>query len=164
MDARVVRTRQALTHALLDLIQERRWEKITVQDLLDRTGVSRSTFYAHYDNKLDVLLSELPDVTGMIVMDEGGLDLHPLFEHVGEMAGVFAPLLSQPVLGEINARFERELADSLRTATGCSTLLARFVAGGLISTIRDYTADRRRPAPAVVAAEVESHLDRLFAG
>jgi len=100
---------------------------------------------------------------GMIVMDEDGLDLHPLFEHVGEMAGVFAPLLSQPVLGEINARFERELADSLRTATGCSMLLARFVAGGLISTIRDYTADRRRPAPALVAAEVESHLGRLFA-
>jgi AcrR family transcriptional regulator len=55
-DRRVERTQQALTFALVELVLTKRWAKITVQDLLDRAGVGRSTFYAHYRSKDDLLL------------------------------------------------------------------------------------------------------------
>jgi AcrR family transcriptional regulator len=50
-DRRIRRTRKALQEALVGLIVERGYEKVTVQDLLDRADVGRSTFYAHYRDK-----------------------------------------------------------------------------------------------------------------
>jgi AcrR family transcriptional regulator len=58
-DARTARTYRALSAALVDLMQTREFDAITVQDLLDRTGVGRATFYAHFRNKDDFLLTDL---------------------------------------------------------------------------------------------------------
>lgn len=57
-DARVRRTRDALGDALVALMQEKSFDTITVQDVLDRAGVSRSTFYTHYSDKDDLLMSD----------------------------------------------------------------------------------------------------------
>lgn len=56
-DRRVVRTRQLLRDALVSLILERGYDEVTVQDVLDRANLGRSTFYAHYRNKDDLLFS-----------------------------------------------------------------------------------------------------------
>ena len=56
-DRRVQRTRQLLKEALVALILEKGYQKITVQDIIDRANVGRSTFYAHYRDKDDLLLS-----------------------------------------------------------------------------------------------------------
>lgn len=56
-DRRVRRTRRRLQRALAELILEKRYEKITVQNIIDRADVSRSTFYAHYLDKEDLLAS-----------------------------------------------------------------------------------------------------------
>jgi AcrR family transcriptional regulator len=55
LDRRVQRTRQALHEALKALILEKRYDKITVQNIIDRANVSRSTFYAHFLDKEDLL-------------------------------------------------------------------------------------------------------------
>jgi AcrR family transcriptional regulator len=57
-DARVRRTRDALGDALIALMQEKPFDTITVQDVLDRAHVSRSTFYSHYSDKDDLLMSD----------------------------------------------------------------------------------------------------------
>lgn len=57
-DARVRRTRDALGDALIALMQEKPFDTITVQEVLDRAHVSRSTFYAHYSDKDDLLMSD----------------------------------------------------------------------------------------------------------
>jgi AcrR family transcriptional regulator len=61
-DRRVRRTRELLRRALLSLIQEQGYERITVQDILNRADVGRSTFYAHYRDKDDLLLSGFEDI------------------------------------------------------------------------------------------------------
>lgn len=55
VDRRIERTKQLLHEALLSLILEKGYEAITVQDILDRANLGRSTFYSHYQNK-DALL------------------------------------------------------------------------------------------------------------
>ncbi len=57
-DRRILRTREVLGDALVNLILEKPFDSITVQDVLDRAGVSRSTFYVHYGDKNDLLLSD----------------------------------------------------------------------------------------------------------
>ena len=56
-DRRIQRTRQLLNQTLIQLIIEKGYEKITVQDILDRANCGRSTFYNHFNNKHDLLLS-----------------------------------------------------------------------------------------------------------
>lgn len=56
-DRRVHRTRQLLHDALLDLIMERGYAVVSIQDILDRAGIARSTFYAHFRDKDDLLLT-----------------------------------------------------------------------------------------------------------
>ncbi|MCP4222921.1 MAG: helix-turn-helix transcriptional regulator, partial [Actinomycetia bacterium] len=53
-DRRVRRTKQRLHEALMSLIVEKGYDKITVQDLIDRADVGRSTFYAHFETKDDL--------------------------------------------------------------------------------------------------------------
>ena len=57
-DRRVRKTRQLLREALMELTLERGYDHVTIQDILDRADVGRSTFYAHYHDKDDLLVSE----------------------------------------------------------------------------------------------------------
>src|SRR5512141_2904590 len=57
IDRRVQRTQQLLREALVALILEKGYDAITVQDILDLANMGRSTFYAHYRDKEDLLLS-----------------------------------------------------------------------------------------------------------
>ena len=57
VDRRVGRTRQLLQNALSELILEKGYEKVTVQDVIDRANVGRSTFYAHFESLDQLLLS-----------------------------------------------------------------------------------------------------------
>ena len=56
-DRRVERTRQSLQTALSELILDKGYEKVTVQDVIDRANVGRSTFYAHFESLDQLLLS-----------------------------------------------------------------------------------------------------------
>jgi AcrR family transcriptional regulator len=42
-------------------MQEKDFDEITAQDLLDRAGVGRPTFYVHYRDKDDLFLSDVED-------------------------------------------------------------------------------------------------------
>jgi AcrR family transcriptional regulator len=56
-DRRVQKTRRALQEALISLILEKGYDAVMVQDILDRANVGRSTFYAHYQDKEDLLMN-----------------------------------------------------------------------------------------------------------
>jgi len=56
-DRRIQRTQEALRKALVELILEKGYPKITVQNIIDRANVGRSTFYAHFLDKDDLLVS-----------------------------------------------------------------------------------------------------------
>lgn len=58
IDRRIQRTRRLLGDALLALIVEKGYAAITIQDILNRANLGRSTFYAHYRDKDDLLAGE----------------------------------------------------------------------------------------------------------
>lgn len=67
-----IRSRQLIRAAFVDLLHEKPFEKITATDIINRSGLNRSTFYAHY-----------PDVKG--IMDE----------FTGEIIQMFRRMLSE---------------------------------------------------------------------
>lgn len=55
LDPRAKRTRQLLQAAFLELIPEKNFQSITVQDIAERATVNRATFYAHFEDKYELL-------------------------------------------------------------------------------------------------------------
>lgn len=163
VDPRVARTRRLLAEAIFALIQEKRWQQIRVQDILDRSGISRSAFYAHYANQYDLLTAVIPQFTLPVARSRPGSaapDLWPLFEHVEHMADVLRPLMTQPVLADIVRTFEDNLAAAWRERLGTgprAEVAARFLAGAIAAVIRDRVTARVRP-PAREACRATTRL------
>jgi AcrR family transcriptional regulator len=55
LDPRILRTRQLLQDALRRLLQEKEFDKISVQDITEAATLNRATFYAHYSDKFALL-------------------------------------------------------------------------------------------------------------
>ena len=61
-DRRVQKTQELLRHALFSLIGEKSYDSIVVKDILDRANVGRSTFYTHFSDKDELLVSGMHDM------------------------------------------------------------------------------------------------------
>lgn len=87
-DRRSQRTYRLVSSAFAELVEEKPYDKILVQDILDRAGIGRTTFYAHYFDKEDVLNTiveqELEALTHQIAHATARQRIIPsleLFEH-----------------------------------------------------------------------------------
>ena len=102
-DRRIQRTRQLLLDALIQLVVEKGYEATTVQDVIDRANVGRSTFYSHFRDKDDLLLSGFERLRDVFE----GFQKHPasesavwdlaltLFQHAEENRHVFKALFGK---------------------------------------------------------------------
>jgi len=110
-DLRIRRTRSRLGNALVTLMEENPIDKITVQEVLDRAAVGRSTFYLHYRDKDDLFLCVLEDgletwTTALTRKQEKSHRVVPVaefFAHVGEARKLYRALVDS---GRIHAFFE----------------------------------------------------------
>ena len=67
VDRRVVRTRATLRQALHPLILKKGYEAVTIKDICDAANVGRSTFYAHFKSKDDLMRSHLEPLHKLLV-------------------------------------------------------------------------------------------------
>jgi len=134
-DRRVRRTRDQLGDALVALIVEKPFDTITVQDVLDRAGVGRSTFYAHYRDKDDLFLSDvdefLEEMATMLSRREDPSDrvapVRELFAHVADARRLYDALVASDRIHDF-LDLGRE-----HFARGIERRLAELPRGGLLS-------------------------------
>jgi AcrR family transcriptional regulator len=61
-DRRVQRTRRALRSALLEIIKEKGYDSISVEEITQQANLGRATFYLHYKDKEDLLVDEFNEI------------------------------------------------------------------------------------------------------
>jgi len=90
-DRRTQKTKKYLAAALIELIIEKGYDAITVQDIIDRANVGRSTFYSHYESKEQLLVGNINFQQALIDTPSGdpanypmGVNLYYLFNHTRE--------------------------------------------------------------------------------
>jgi AcrR family transcriptional regulator len=172
-DARVRRTRDALGDALVALMQEKPFETITVQDVLDRAHVGRSTFYSHYSDKDDLLMSDADDFYERVSMglsaegdqSERVFPVKEFFSHIAEARRFVNALSSSGKMqenlelarGHFARGIERRLAELPRGQSipeSDRTAIAFAHAGGLLSLMTWWIDRGMRQSPA--------EMDELF--
>ncbi len=78
VDRRIQKSKKYLSDAFIALILEKGYEAVTVQEIIDRANVGRSTFYAHFESKEQLLFSLLGT---MNEKSKDGIDFEMLFNH-----------------------------------------------------------------------------------
>jgi AcrR family transcriptional regulator len=153
-DRRSERTRRLLGEALVSLMLESRYADLTVQDILDRANIGRSTFYAHYWDKDDLLSSEMErvlEVLGHQVEKESSdaMLLIPslgLFRHIQEqyrlcralMRGQGIDLVMRTIRARLSERVEQELRRVLPAPINPTTVTvtAQAVVGTFLALLQ----------------------------
>ena len=128
-DRRIQRTRQLLHEALIALILEKGYDAITVQDILERANLGRSTFYAHYRDKEDLLLSGFQALFDAFQKEylqvaspladpvQAGRDLSLFFfRHAGSHHGLFRAMIGEQGSKHIMDHTQAYLTQLIRSA------------------------------------------------
>ena len=55
VDRRIAKSQEAIKNALIELMSEKSFDDITIQDISDKANVNRGTIYLHYTDKFDLL-------------------------------------------------------------------------------------------------------------
>jgi len=133
VDRRVQRTLQSLRAALLELIKEKEYDEISIEEITERANVGRTTFYLHYKDKEDLLmeefstimyeraqvLSEIPFSVWVPISEEDvkkNKALQPLllvFEHIYENSELYYLLLKSSNSSKIVERIRKVSTDAI---------------------------------------------------
>ncbi|MEZ4593645.1 MAG: TetR/AcrR family transcriptional regulator [Chloroflexota bacterium] len=156
MDRRVKRTRNLLGKALLELVQEKKYDQITIQEITDRADLNRATFYLHYGSKEELLADSLEEYFDALVAQINSKTMNkPIWEnpeadalvytHVAEHADLYRVLLGENGMGYVINRIIDYIAKfselQLRAGLGNTEplipipIMARHVAGSIYALI-----------------------------
>src|SRR5262250_2600182 len=125
-DRRIRRTKKLLHQALISLALEKNYDSITVQEILDRADVGRSTFYVHFKSKDELLISgthELEESLNAAVQGQrSSAKAHDaivgfsgvMFAHASEYRQVYHALLHTQAWPMFRQHLEHVLEDLIR--------------------------------------------------
>jgi hypothetical protein len=119
-DRRVLKTRKALTEALIHLILEKGYEHVTIKNIIDRANVGRSTFYIHYESKEHLLLdghNNLHVPTFEIVRNDS-LYFTSFFEHLSDNLHIAKALIGKKSGNMLTQFYKNIISQQLKTYYG----------------------------------------------
>jgi AcrR family transcriptional regulator len=126
---RVARTKAAIEDAFVQLVLERGYDRVAVEDISDRADLARATFYAHYPNKEAVLLSVSNRLTEDLMQQiayQGGPwnvvrrdAIQTAYKHAAEKADLYRACMSdartrQAYLSILSRYAEQNFGDRLK--------------------------------------------------
>ncbi|WP_188189799.1 TetR/AcrR family transcriptional regulator [Nonomuraea sp. SYSU D8015] len=191
-DRRVRRTRAALARALIHLVEEQDLSRISVSDVAEGAGVSRSAFYDHYrdvhelaeaactaliDGLIESLPSPGPDSPDLAREAIESLEVFysTLAEHAGLFRALLGPQGSARVIDHIRRRIVASIHDRQQQATAgdrpgtaraladaANDVPAAFTAGAVIGVATDWLLRGCPEPPAEMAAVTWPLLNALY--
>lgn len=174
-DRRVQKTKKLLSDALVALVVEKGYDDVSIQEIIDRANVGRSTFYAHYENKEQLLLYGHEHLRNL-ALKEGAdrIDFLSFYRHLAQMHVLAGRLLSGGASEEV---IKRSLCDILHYSISClhqsavamdsgqKSLLALRIeaaAAALVQLMTSWIRKGMPCSPETMAEESASLLSRIL--
>lgn len=169
-DRRVAESRRALHGAIVELTLQRGWDRVTVHEVCRRAGVGRSTFYAHFADKEDLLIGGLDDVRdGLLALATGRAFgfLPGLLAHVDESRRLFRAVIGKHSGLAVQRRFRAVTLDLVAAELARlgvdDDLLARFLTGALVELLVWWVDAKTSVTADALAADFETRAKQLIA-
>ena len=123
-DARQLRSRKALTGAMLELLEEKPFDQVTIREISARAGTGYATFFRHYPTKeallADIAAEEIADLLAMttpLLYDVNSLEsTKALCRNVAGQRKLWAALLTGGAASTVRAEFIRQARELARDA------------------------------------------------
>jgi AcrR family transcriptional regulator len=151
IDRRVRRTRRILGTALVELVLEKGYDSITVQDILDRADVGRSTFYAHYRDKDALFLANFDDMREQLQATVDNADpatvAAAVFAHAYANRRVYTAMCGKRGGMMVHRHLQKFVTELLGNGVA-----AQFYAGALLGVLVWWVDHDFRYGPAKLAA------------
>ena len=169
-DLRVIKTKMALHNAFFTMLSEMSMEDITVNNLCERAGVRRATFYKHFNDKLDFITYLIQDIRGRFDAefqnDEGlpSLTVDYYVKYVAALGAFFtkhekaiSKILNSPMQAsfigvfmqrnflDTQERLERSAANGMMLPAEVS-VVASMLTGGIAHCILRWFETENRPS------------------
>jgi AcrR family transcriptional regulator len=152
---RVRRTRILLRRALLELIEDRGFDRVTVGQICERAMVSRAAFYRHYRDKYHLVEEVFDEATAALTdgMHDGGGSspvprLQRFFDHIADHELLYQALLGPKGSSWFTARIQNTLtamtSGHLRLAAPLDDLVATLL-GGMLTNAITWWLHHQRP-------------------
>jgi AcrR family transcriptional regulator len=157
-DRRSQRTHRLVSSAFAELLSEKPYDEILVQDILDRAGIGRTTFYAHYFDKEDVLGSITEQMLSMfthqIAQTTARQRVVPsleLFEHVyqsqQQMRALMRSRAGEPLWEALQTALSRAIEPALCTLCADKRspsiplpVVSEYLAGAFLTLLKWWVA------------------------
>ena len=151
-DRRVKYTKMVLRNSLIQLLNEKPFEKITIKELCQRADVNRGTFYVHYNDQED-LLQQIQDelIEGMQnLCEKGGCKKSDWFKYVRENKDAVLCLYSHQATKSFAERINSLLREYLKLSVkdrgikdeGKNEILFDYLVSGIVGcTLHWLTRD-----------------------
>src|SRR3954453_3080086 len=158
---------------------EKSSDAVTVQDIIDRADVGRSTFYSHFTDKRDLLDSGFEDLNQLLAQPppspaqgrEGILRFSlPLFQHAHTHQQLARALAARRGGSPVHDRFHNVLTSTIRAeldelvaqhqeALPADDLTVGYIAGALLAVITSWLDTARHKTPQEVDALFHTLVD-----
>ncbi len=175
-------TRERLQQALIDLLSDHSYETLTIQEIVDRARIGRTTFYLHYRSKGELLLGcheAMIDQFQMgpqhsssreaLLASEAPAGTALAYRHLAAARGLLYPVLRGKdgvlFLRQIRDRNARAIEASLKSAFGEADsripfgVLANYLAGAQIALVQ-WWLEKRQPYAPEDLAQTSHRLQR----
>lgn len=93
MDKRIEKTEHAIFQAFEKLLSEKKYSKITIQEIIDKAGIGRSTFYSHYQTKEQLLNGMCKEIFEHVFSNQAVHELTHNFQNKKDMKSRLTHLL-----------------------------------------------------------------------
>lgn len=175
-DRRVIKTQQALKNAVIELMSEKSFDEITIQDIADKANLNRGTIYLHYQDKydlLDKLIESHMDELGQ--MDEWACKLDwnsglvPFFEYFEKNYLFFSTMLASKGAPGFRTRlqnyvmegFKSEIDQTIgRNENISDDVILQFTGTAYVGVIEWWITNGMPYSPQVMAKQVGVLLER----
>lgn len=154
-DLRIVKTKKILFNSLLNLMKIKNFEKIKISDICEESLINRSTFYAHYEDKYELLidlfeerklslLKDFEDNENKAFSKEYLMELLSiLIDHIEENKEIYSAILANNrngiLIDFLIDAIEKDVSEKLKSNSEIKNsdlpldIIVKFYAGGLIN-------------------------------
>ncbi len=179
VDRRILKTQESLKKAVIELMSEKKFDDITIQDIADRANVNRGTIYLHYQDKYDLLdkiieslINELKEMDAWACEMDWTDALVPYFEYFEKNHLLFSTMLATKgapasfrtrLLASFMEGFKGEIdRESGKNADLHDDVMLQFAGTAYVGVIEWWIRNGMPYPPKVMAKQVGALLARTL--